>query len=122
MDDDFNTPKALGAFHQLRGEINKLLVNGLSKATKSSVRESLKKYGEPLGIFQLSLNDWSVRTTSQTIQTASVSEQDIELQIQLRNEARAKKDFATSDTIRKKLADQGITLEDRPDGTTRWKR
>ena len=43
-------------------------------------------------------------------------------QIQLRNEARANKDFLTSDTIRKELADQGIILEDRPDGTTRWKR
>jgi cysteinyl-tRNA synthetase len=46
----------------------------------------------------------------------------IKQQIQLRNEARAMKDFSTADTIRKELADQGIILEDRPDGTTRWKR
>jgi cysteinyl-tRNA synthetase len=46
----------------------------------------------------------------------------IEQQIQLRNDARAKKDFSTADTIRKELAKQGIILEDRPDGTTRWKR
>jgi cysteinyl-tRNA synthetase len=42
--------------------------------------------------------------------------------IELRNEARAKKDFATADKIRKELVEQGIILEDRPDGTTRWKR
>ena len=28
MDDDFNTPKVLAAFHEFRGEVNKLLVKG----------------------------------------------------------------------------------------------
>ena len=46
----------------------------------------------------------------------------IEQQIRLRNEARAKKDFATADKIRQELDQKKITLEDRPDGTTRWKR
>ena len=59
-------PRRLGLFMNFEEKANKLLVKGLSKATKSSVRESLKKYGEPLGIFQLSLNDWSVSATSQT--------------------------------------------------------
>jgi cysteinyl-tRNA synthetase len=122
MDDDFNTPKVLGAFHELRGEVNKLLVKGLSKETKMHVRESLKIYGEPLGIFQLSLKDWSVNPTKHFVHASVVSEHHVELKIQARNEARAKKDFAAADTIRKELAEQGIILEDRPDGTTRWKR
>jgi len=46
----------------------------------------------------------------------------IEQQIKIRNEARTKKDFATADRVRKELDEKGITLEDRPDGTTRWKR
>ena len=46
----------------------------------------------------------------------------VEEKISVREEARAKKDFAAADTIRKELAEQGVILEDRPDGTTRWKR
>ncbi len=134
MDDDFNTPKVLGAFHELRGEVNKLLVEGLSKQTKGSVLEDLKKYGQPLGLFQISSKEWigkgvflaasqSVGATLSLKVTRSNDEVGvIEEKIQARNEARVKKDFVTADTIRKELADQGIILEDRPDGTTRWKR
>jgi cysteinyl-tRNA synthetase len=40
------------------------------------------------------------------------------LLIQLRNEARANKDFSTSDKIRDQLAEMGIQLNDGKDGTT----
>ena len=46
---------------------------------------------------------------------------DIEAMIQQRTDARAAKDFATSDRIRDELADAGIVLEDKPDGTI-WRR
>ena len=39
------------------------------------------------------------------------------LLIELRQTARANKDFATSDTIRNRLSTIGVTLEDRPGGT-----
>ena len=41
----------------------------------------------------------------------------IQLLIELRQSARNNKDFATSDTIRDRLADIGVTLEDRAGGT-----
>ena len=41
----------------------------------------------------------------------------MELMIDLRAEARAKKDFATSDRIRDGLNELGITIEDRKDAT-----
>jgi cysteinyl-tRNA synthetase len=128
MDDDFNTPKALGAFHELRGEVNKLLMKGLSKETKSNVIETFKKYGKPLGLFQIPA--WFTFSVEQNMPVESPGYKQGEKQencwieelIRLRNEARAKKDFATADKIRQELDEKKITLEDRPDGTTRWKR
>ena len=42
----------------------------------------------------------------------------IELLIELRNQARANKDFATSDQIRDQLLEVGIQLKDGKEGTT----
>jgi cysteinyl-tRNA synthetase len=39
-----------------------------------------------------------------------------------RNSARKAKNFAEADRIRDELKEQGIILEDRPDGTTDWRR
>ena len=135
MDEDFNTPKVLGAIHELRGEINKLLVKGLSEKIRKNVKEGLQKYGKPLGLFQLGVNQWNaivvkVDPVGNKVGTYPIKvvigqpdeDKRIERQIQLRNEARGKKDFVTADSIRNELAEQGIILEDRPDGTTRWKR
>jgi cysteinyl-tRNA synthetase len=150
MDDDLNTPKALAAFHEFRGEINKLLVKGLSSQAKQKAKEELKKLGEPLGLFQLTPKDWpfiaygsamisgggSVKVEGKKTANGSatisgggsvetsplVSSEWIEEKIRLRKEARENKDFAAADKIRKALAEKGIILEDRPDGTTRWKR
>jgi cysteinyl-tRNA synthetase len=51
-----------------------------------------------------------------------ITDEQIKRMIDERNEARRDKDFARADFIRKALAVEGIILEDRPDGTTRWKR
>ncbi|MGD9853220.1 MAG: cysteine--tRNA ligase [Nitrospirales bacterium] len=139
MDDDFNTPKVLAAFQEFRGEINKLLVKGLSDQAKQKAKEVIKKFGEPLGLFQLAPKEWPFMVPSKekivllegtssahssvsgSLSVSKISEW-IEQQIQLRKEARENKDFAKADQIRKTLADNGIILEDRSDGTTRWKR
>ena len=42
----------------------------------------------------------------------------VELLIELRDEARANKDFATSDKIRDQLTEIGIQLKDGKEGTT----
>ncbi|MEX2397629.1 MAG: cysteine--tRNA ligase, partial [Balneolales bacterium] len=42
----------------------------------------------------------------------------VEILLELRSEARSNKDFQTSDKIRDRLTELGITLEDKSDGTT----
>ena len=43
MDDDFNTPKALATVHEVRGEINKLKVKGLSDHSKEKSKRIFQK-------------------------------------------------------------------------------
>ena len=63
--------------------------------------------------------------TSQPIADAAAPKHElsgklIEMLIDLRKQARSQKNFALADTIRKRLGDLGVTLEDRPDGTA-WR-
>lgn len=129
MDDDFNTPKAFAEFQQLRTEINQMLLTGLSDSSRKQVREIFRRCGESVGLFQLPEGEWVSRPlvfgqASETMQgeKKELTDEWIQEQIQHRSQARLQKDFAGADQIRKALAAQGIILEDRPDGTTRWKR
>jgi cysteinyl-tRNA synthetase len=51
----------------------------------------------------------------------AISPQDIQKLIDERTAARAQRDFARADAIRKQLAAKGVVLEDSPGGTT-WRR
>src|SRR5881296_161171 len=118
MDDDFNTPAALAALQTFRSELNTKLAAGLSSATAQQALTAIRRYGGVLGVFQVPVREWEFRESV----GAALDDAEIERQIAERNNARRRKDFARADEIRKALAAQGVILEDRSDGTTRWKR
>jgi cysteinyl-tRNA synthetase len=128
MDDDFNSPAALAALQGFRGQVNRLLESGLSSQGRLEARERFRSVGRVLGLFQLS--NWQFnpvdRTTVGVEEKAEarslMTETDIEANLAERNDARRRKDFKRADEIRIELASLGITIEDRPDGTSRWKR
>lgn len=128
MDDDLNTPAALAAFQQLRAAANHAMREGLSENGRRGVREVFRRCGAPLGLFQLSEREWVFRALDfgtgrfRTRADQEHTDEWIQEQIQKRVQARARQDFAAADHVRKDLAAKGITLEDRPDGSTRWKR
>jgi cysteinyl-tRNA synthetase len=51
-----------------------------------------------------------------------LTDEEVEVKRVERDEARKQKDFKKADEIRQSLADHGIVIEDKPDGTSRWKR
>jgi cysteinyl-tRNA synthetase len=59
---------------------------------------------------------------SANVSRSSLSDEQIAKLVNDRNAARARRDWAAADAIRKQLVDAGVTIEDRPDGTTRIKR
>jgi cysteinyl-tRNA synthetase len=125
MDDDLNTPVALAALQDWRSTWNKELIEGLSDEVKRTALNHFRKFGKILGLFQL--EKWqfkpaagapSDREGSQSI----LADHDIEGKLVERNDARKQKNFKKADEIRQFLASRGIVIEDKPDGTSRWKR
>jgi len=119
MDDDLNTPMAVAEFQKLRNEVNKLLDLGLSTEVRQRAREEFRQLGAVLGLFQVDEWDYGIKPDTGR---SELRGEEIEAKLSERNEARRRKDFAKADEIRKSLAAQGIIIEDKPDGTSRWKR
>jgi cysteinyl-tRNA synthetase len=131
MEDDLNTPLAIAELQKLRGEANKSIEAGLSPEARRLIREEFRKLGSVLGLFQLDSWQFNPKRVDDTAAIgleehagvkAVLSDTDVEQYLRERNEARKKKNFSRADEIRKHLSTHGITIEDRPDGTSRWKR
>jgi len=132
MDDDFNTPEALAVLFDLARDLNRVKSeNKQDEASRLAV--SLRNLGNILGILQADPGEWFKTvikaTTGKAIAqglpaevSVSFSEQMIDELIEKRLTARKAKNWAESDRIRDELKAQGIILEDRPDGTTDWRR
>jgi len=114
MNDDFNTAKVLANMFELVPVINSMRdktipVSALSKETFELLQKQMKVFVEDI------------------LGLKSVTEADneklkgvMELLIEIRKEAKSKKDFATSDKIRNQLTQLGILLKDEKDGGMSW--
>jgi len=127
MDDDLNTPNALAALQTLRGEANKALEVGLSGEMRRVVRQEFRALGIVLGLLQT--DTWRFKSQRQQpssggaeASTDTLSDEDIADKLAARLAAKRSKNYQLADQLRAELASHGITIEDRPDGTSRWKR
>lgn len=107
MDDDFNTANAISVLFDLSKEANIYL----QKANSSIevIKEFLATFDELTNVLGFS------------VEQNELLDEDIEALIEKRHLARKNKDFALADQIRDDLKNQGIILEDTPQGV-RWKR
>ncbi|MCB2227636.1 MAG: cysteine--tRNA ligase [Desulfarculaceae bacterium] len=136
MDDDFNTPRALGALFSLAKTTNKLAAEpepapdkpmlGKGGMKPASAKEALlglaaarlRNLGGRLGI--LAEDPMEFLQSSAPAAGEGPDPDQIEALIAQRTQARKDKDFAAADRIRDELTDMGVLLEDGPEGT-RWR-
>jgi len=114
MDDNFNAPAALGVMSKLTTDVNTLLNSeqSIGRATLEAIDKTYRDLGGGvLGV---------VPDTFTSEAHLDVLDGLVRMLITLRAEARAGKDFARADAIRRQLADVGVALEDGRDGTT-WR-
>ncbi|MCM8734390.1 cysteine--tRNA ligase [Azospirillum sp. A1-3] len=116
LEDDLNSPLAIAHLHELATAVNK----AKSDAEKAAAKGALLAAGQQLGLLQQDPEAW-FRWAPAGGGAEGLSDADVEQLIADRKAARAGKNFAEADRIRKELADKGIILEDGPQGTT-WKR
>jgi cysteinyl-tRNA synthetase len=103
--DDLNSPKALAALHELRGEA--------AKGSKPAAA-SLKASAQMIGLLQHSASEWAAWRPA----SLAADESTIVSLIDARNAARKAKNFKESDRIRDELKAMGVVLKDSKDGTT----
>lgn len=110
INDDFNTAKVLANMFEIVPVINSMKdktipVSAISKETFERLQKQMNVYVEGiLGLKNISESDHS--------KFKGV----MELLIEIRKEAKSRKDFATSDKIRNQLLGLGILLKDEKDG------
>ncbi|GHC49843.1 cysteine--tRNA ligase [Ulvibacter litoralis] len=112
MNDDFNSPILIAQLFEASKLINAVKEGNetLSEADLEILKTTMHDF-----IFDvLGLTDDVSETNTNGDKLSSA----VELLISLRNQARANKDFATSDQIRDQLQEVGIQLKDGKEGTT----
>jgi cysteinyl-tRNA synthetase len=108
LDDDFNTPGALGVVFDTAHEVNRVGGKGAEgQALRAAFREMIDVLGIPL-------------TAQDSRQTSSDASPFIELLIEVRAALRTQREWALADRVRDRLKDLGVAIEDTADGTV-WR-
>ena len=117
MDDDCNTPRALGVIFDGVREMNRELDTGHIR-TVAQLRRDIATIGNVIGLLEESPAQFLERQKQTGLAEASLTPEAIEALIAERTAARKEKNFQRADEIRDQLADQGVILKDSPTGTT----
>ncbi len=104
MSDDFNTPEATAALFDLARQLNRARTDG----PDTSFPPAQASFNELIGVLGLVLDEPKTE--------AQAADPFIDVLVSVRDELRAAKQWAVADSIRNRLAELGVTVEDGPTG------
>jgi cysteinyl-tRNA synthetase len=131
MDDDFNSPKALGEVFDLVAAANTLVAGkALTAADAQAIRPVRDLIVELMGVFGIDLEAALASSQAESAYPAEVvelaadlagfaggnPEEAVDALLAARAEARAAKDWARADAVRDGMAALGFTIKDTPQG------
>jgi cysteinyl-tRNA synthetase len=119
LGDDLNTSGALGELFGLVKEVNRRVEGGVTAAEREAVRAALCEIDSVFHV--LDGEEWRARASGQARRVVGLCDDEIELLVASRSEARKSRDFAAADRVRNQLSELGVTLEDTASGTL-WRR
>jgi cysteinyl-tRNA synthetase len=121
LSNDFNSAGAMGHFFSLikSTRANK---DQLSSESIAQVKAALSFVHDALGLVHSNPEKVlaELNKHSQDVSSSGVDASWIETLIEERKMAKAAKNWARADEIRKEIASKNIILKDHPDGTTTW--
>jgi len=131
LDKDLNTPAALAVLGELGKAANEVIVF-TTKAKKDPAKAAagrklagaaitaLRAAVKPLGLMLAEPRVFFERTRAQRLATKGLDAAMLDAKVRERNEARATKDFARADALRKELLELGVEILDGVEGSS-WK-
>jgi len=114
MDDDLSSPKVIANMFDMSRTINAIKDGHI--APEALGKETILRLQS---LFKIYLEDvFGLKSMDE--QNNDILKPVMSLLLDIRKEAKAKKDFATSDSIRNRLTAMGIQIKDEKDGNTSW--
>ncbi len=126
LDKDLNTPQALAVLADLAKAGNEIATfatkkkDDAARALATSAANALAASCVPLGLLASPSETFFARTRERRLALRKLDAATIDEKVRERDAARAAKDFARGDALRKELADFGVELLDGESGTT-WR-
>lgn len=113
MDNDFNTPRLIAHLFDTSKVVHNAKIGkiNINKKTKFNLIETFKSFTNDI----LGIKDEN-NSSDKNDKNAEVLKNLMEIVLEMRAQAKEKKDFATADYIRKKLTDSGIKVKDTKEG------
>jgi len=120
--DDLNTAVALAATFDFVREANIAMDKGdFGQEDVAAAEQFLHAFDEIFAVAKDNDGE-KLREMGFAVTHSEIDDAQVEARVAERQAARQQRDFVKSDEIRKELAERGIIIEDRKDGSVRWKR